>query len=117
VRKHAGDGVLHRPVLDTPPRGSGRKEEGLKSILPRQRTELPLRRPLTKTVEMDTVNGPVAVFCKVVDDIVEITECRCGVWPFDDFTKLVEGRVPLVGVFVEIGNLFGRSQGQDRSLG
>jgi hypothetical protein len=83
---------------------------------------------------MNAIDGPLAVLCKVVNDFVEITECRCGVWPFDYFTKLIKGRVPLVCILVEEGDsaltlkgryddclsvdslLFWRSQGQDCCL-
>lgn len=53
---------------------------------------------------MNAVDGPLAVFCKVVNDPVEITERGSGVWPLDNFAKIVKGRVPLVSIFVKIGN-------------
>jgi hypothetical protein len=55
---------------------------------------------LSKPEEVDAVDEPLAVLCEVINDAVEITECRCGVWALDDFTKLVEGGVPLVSILV-----------------
>jgi len=53
---------------------------------------------LSEPEEMNAVDGPLAVACKVVYDLVEITECRRGVWPFDGFPKLVKESIPLVSV-------------------
>ena len=53
---------------------------------------------------MNAIDGPLAVVCKVINSLVEITESRRWVWPLDDFANLVKGRIPLVGIFVEKGN-------------
>jgi hypothetical protein len=53
---------------------------------------------------MDAVDGPLAILCEVVGDLVEMAECRCGVWVFDYLAELVEGGEPLIGLFVEEGN-------------
>ena len=59
---------------------------------------------MSKSEEMNTVDGPLAVLCKVIDDSVQVAECRSGVGVLDDFTKRVKGGVPLVGILVEKGD-------------
>lgn len=59
---------------------------------------------MSKTQEMNVVYGPLAVVCKVIDELAEKAQCGRRVWSLDDFTKLVEGRIPLIGVLVEKGD-------------
>jgi hypothetical protein len=64
--------------------------------------------------------GPLTVFYDVVDDLVEMAECGCGVGAFDYLAVFVEGGITLVGLFVDEGNsvleLFGK-RGLDERIG
>jgi hypothetical protein len=40
----------------------------------------------------------------MTEDILQKIECRSGVWPFDEVTELVEGRIPLKSLFIQEGD-------------
>jgi len=37
----------------------------------------------------------------MIEDILQEVEGRSGVWPFDEVSELVEGRIPLISLFVQ----------------
>lgn len=59
---------------------------------------------LCEAEEVDAVHRPVTVLGEVLEDFRHELQSRRGVWVGDEFAQLVEGFVPLVGFFVEIGD-------------